>query len=95
MKGNHDPELIKRLYLTGMDNIKETFDKETGSYQLQVLNPRHVNIKLDEEAFLKLNGSNAPGQETTSPSMDSQPSTGSASSTSAPVATGDTTIIPY
>jgi len=89
MKGNHDPKLIMNLYMTGMDNIKETFDPKTGAYLLQVLNPRHVNIKLDEEAFTQLNGLGAPIQETTSDKTGSPLETETESSSSAPGVIGD------
>ena len=95
MKGDHNPDLIRMLFLTGQDGIKEFFDQGTGAYQILVLNPRHVNIKLDEEAFLKLNGSNVPGAEKDSQSTGSPSSTESSSSSSAPGDTGDNTIIPY
>lgn len=93
MKGNHDPELIFRLFMTGMDDIRETYDKEKGAYLLQVCNPRHVNIKLDEEAFTNLNGLGAPGRETTLDKTDSPSLTENSSSSSAPGDTGDITII--
>jgi hypothetical protein len=95
MKGDHDPKLINNLFMTGMDGIKEVYNKELKAWQLQVLNPRHVSIKLDEEAFLKLNGSDAPGPETDSSKTGSPSETGAESTSSAPGVTGDITIIPY
>lgn len=95
MKGDHNPDLVRMLFLTGHDQIKEFFDQNTKDWKLLVLNPRHVNIKLDEEAFTQLNGINAPGPETDSSKTDSPSSTESSSSSSAPGDTGDNTIIPY